>query len=252
MKAVMVCIILASLRWGGESGGGVDPRHVAPYGPVGVTPLKDQGAPKTIERIAQQCADRALGSFGLTGTLVLFSDRSPFGEQSSSQAMLFSDVTMRVGNGAAQDTVQVSALVDAKDGSLLAVYTTPKSTWIAPIGTERDPEAEADKYGWNVKAASTDSVSLTAEGVLSAIWRALGIRPSEPGQIIMRPRHATTRVPAVDREGKKVDPPNPEGMAWVVQVLGVYREETPTFYWSGFLVLVDDRSGEVIKGLYMP
>lgn len=226
-----------------------------PYGPISTRPSKDRGASVDDTNAARNLVRKALDQDVSAPTTVLLLDRSPFGEYRESRALLFDDVVIAVTNGELADTVVVSATVSLDRQSILAIYTQSKPTWVARVGRERDPEAEAEKFDWNVHAAGDDSLTSSVADVLRAVWRNYGIRPSEPGQIILRPRLATTTVPRISRgsSGVEMDATGYSlGVAWIVEVLGIRRDVTPSFYWTGYLILVDDRSGEPVKGLSMP
>lgn len=192
---------------------------------------------------------RAFGKAPLRpGLAVVFEDKHPFGERTGAvPAWLFSD-SVRV--GAPGEVVDVVAVVDSS-GRLIAVYTLPKPVWVQPVGAVRDPEAEARSGWWRMSPATSDEFRLTVSDVLNVLSAKLGVEPSQPGQIVVRPRRVASLTPATVEDGV-VKPMYPEGPAWIVEVLGMRVDESDTFYWSGLLGLIDDRTGDLIKLIFLP
>lgn len=230
----------------------VEPKLTGPYGPVEVKRV-DHVTTSAGERAALSRATSVLGRSPGVAEEVLFSDQFPFGEFHESRALLFSEIPVEVSNGNETETVAVSVATNAETGAILCVFTQAKVEWIARVGTERDPEAEADHVGWNV-GAGAGTMKMTAAEVLGSVWQAFGIRPSEPAQIVLRPRSARVRLPQVKGpDGTEVEyPSDPDGPAWVVQILGRYDEFTPNYYWTGRLILVDDLTERVLGSIYLP
>ncbi len=227
----------------------------SPYGPITTKPLSGQHISIEDAEPGRLLVRKALGREVPSPRTLVLVDDDPFGEHHEARTLLFDDIVIAVTNEDLIDSVVVSAAVGVESGSLLAVYTRARPQWIARVGTERDPEGQAAKFNWNVVAAGAEEFVTPVADVLTAVWRRYGIRPSEAGQIVLRPRLATTSSPlvGVGPDGWKVDDSNETvGMVWVVQALGIRRDVTPTYYWTGYLILVDDRTGKPFKGLAMP
>lgn len=181
--------------------------------------------------------------------LVRFTDRFPFGTPAIAEAWLISDTEIQVTNGAKQESARLSVVVDAQSGNVTTIFTPAKSSWVVPSMPTRSPEDEARSAYWEVAPGGVEKTTMTAEQVLARVWMQFGVAPSAPGQIVMRPRRVATRFPASRKDRK---PLYPEGVAWIVQVMGFYISDTPGRYWTGYLMLVDDKSGDVIVALSMP
>jgi hypothetical protein len=184
------------------------------------------------------------------GIPVVFADRAAFGEPTESKGLLYSGITLSVERGVEHDAVRLSA-VTTDEGKVLAIYTDASPEWVVPVLEPRDPEREAQADRWDV-TASDNGLSSTAQDLLLTVWEYFGIQPSKAGQIILRPRNAVVSTTASTTSAGKLDLKYEHGTAWIVQVLGVQIDQVPNYYWTGVLILIDDKSGKVVRGLFMP
>jgi hypothetical protein len=228
-----------------------EPKEGPSYSPVGWTPTKSSSQGGNGEGVAQERVRRLIGREVGSGTSVVFNDQCPFGMPSSKQAWVFDVEEVVVLDETKQETIKLSIAIDESNGHLFAVFTEPRPSWVVPAMKPRSPEDEAHAAHWSVSEDGVDATARAPNQILSLIWSRYGIAPSTPGQIVMRPRRVATRFPAIRGRGKST-PLFPEGVAWIVQVLGVHVPQSPTLYWTGYLILVDDNSGRIIETLMMP
>jgi hypothetical protein len=155
-------------------------------------------------------------------------------------------------------SVDLTLVIDAADGQLIAAFTPTKSRWIAPIGRTANPEQVAKDDGWTVSSiAKGVAIQSTVVEVLEVVWRDDDIDPRGAGQIIVRPRTVATALPAVEVGGKLVPVRKPR-TAWVIHVLGTVtirpglRGQNRPPYMSGLIQLIEDQTKEASRGVYLP
>lgn len=189
--------------------------------------------------------------------LMLVTDEHSFGEEMSCRrAWVISFRSLELVLNDREVTVDMDLVLDPDTRRLLAAFTPAKSQWVEPMLPTRDPEAEGEKDGWTVSPLAAHDVTSKVSDVLAKVLASQGIDLCEAGQIIIRPRWVSNKWPAVEKEGQMVPLRNP-GPVWIVEILGTRTENHGSraedeFYWTGQLILVDDETLEIYRGLYMP
>ena len=229
-----------------------------------VGPLLDSSAALDSARRSVGLVDKdaAPASIGLA----VLTDRHPFGETFANRPVwivAFPAVTIDRRDETASVKVPITAVIDPIDGRLLEAFTPAKDVWVPPVIAPRDPEREASEDGWSVSACESPKLGSTVAQVLVAFWKSQGVNPKNAGQIVLRPRIVACALPAV-MKGNKYVPLRKPGPVWIVHVMGTVtlqrgqgRPGAPQAkagpeYMSGLISLVDVKSLEVFRGVYLP
>jgi hypothetical protein len=149
--------------------------------------------------------------------------------------------------------VNVTLILD-EAGRLQCAFTDPKVEWVVSAdGSYEDVETKARKNRMAARPLREDErCESSVADVLGALWSRRGIDPSEPGQLVLRPRFVSRGLPAKEVDGEWVPVPLP-GPYWLAEIRGMITLIKYGHYYSGQLVAMDDDLGrQDSQGTYMP
>ena len=160
-------------------------------------------------------------TFTVSSTLpVRYQDSAPFGPDSAGTAWLV--VGQFDFSGAKTERIPVNLLIDSMTGRLVAAYTDSTGAWppVTAPGAEVTAAERCKMAGWKLAHEIPDTLHSTVPDVMSAVIRHDGVDPGNAGQMFLRPRWNTPRLPA-RTEGDKLVPLRGKEKVWIVQVFGV-------------------------------
>lgn len=190
--------------------------------------------------------------------LIGISDQNPFAEDfMDRQVWLISFTPLEVErqDNTTSASVELNVVIDANSLRLLEVFTKANDTWVLPQIAQRDPEQEAEEDGWSVSPLKSGELEFSAIEALSTLWTFENIDPQKAGQIILRPRIVGCALPAIEVEGELI-PVRKPAPVWIVHVLGTLtwkrNRNDVVQYMSGLIMLIDDKTKNVVRGVYLP
>lgn len=148
-----------------------------------------------------------------------------------------------------RDDVDMVLVFDRADRHLMVAYTSPRSEWILPGSGARYSDAwpRIQEIWGGPRPLGPVALRLGVADVLACVW-AHDIRPSDAGQIVMRPRIVSDPWPAQHGAAGGADGAGDE-VVWIVDVRGVITEMRPGEqppYWSGRVFVINDANGASI------
>jgi hypothetical protein len=186
--------------------------------------------------------------------LVRYRDRDSLGGPAEGTGWLLkSQIQLRAEGKVEQ--VLLNVLIDGASGRVVAAYTDANDIWVSPVRPVRESEVEenAELYGWGMRPELPDRMeSRVAEVIVEARkWCAFDL--GTVGQIVVRPRWQSPRLPAIEVRGQLV-PIRKTERVWLVQFCGLKLEEIQlhdrTIYFTGTVLRLVDGTLEYLGGMY--
>lgn len=220
-----------------------------PDSPVAWQPLPGAPAesiPETVETALASILPA--GAACPTPRRVVFSDRCAFGEDLSGAMWLLSvpDVVVAARDQERVADVALRFVVREDTGSLVAAFTDPLAQWPERSRPPLDADAAAGIDQWSVEPLGTEQLRSTAAEILGGLWTDFGVAPDEAGQIVLRPRWATTPW-AHRRPSGEIVPPGTWSPKWIVEVIETARHRS---FCQGMTCLYEDGTNRMLRTLF--
>ena len=185
----------------------------------------------------------------------LLVDRAPFGGVATREAITVTlhDLAVRHPTTGETCVVEVTLAVTEGGDDVIGAFTACRDVWVfpdGPGGNRSNPMSRMEGLATvrGVEEAPPGAEwRMTIRDVLGQLWR-WGIKPTEPGQIVIRPRMVLTTYPS---SGEPLQESPPRWVQyWVVQASGSIVRHSRGSYYSERILFLCDENPDLMQSYY--